>query len=344
MAGLEMVSICTDEELHQAQANQQSSHLNCADDSYESLRTPNRTSPRSVGFVTSVNNPASSSGRRYSVGDPVSFTLERHELSHVATVAYPERFFGRVLSSSKDGSCVVEQAGGVRRNARQLLPATEHDLQVAASSKKGFVTRKGDFVDSTTPNAPAWGGGCGYSSGYRETSPHRSSRTTISRPQGSVSTPVLSKPSSSTRRRGNRSLSPPPLGKNIIRMQPVEGSDWQILEQGSLGEGCPVCFWLEGYMEPLFGRIRAVEASGSFAVECVGGRRLTGMRNLVACSQIDVEKASRQKQPTLTSTKDAWSERLAPYRPASRSPSPIPCLRGIPINSPPCSATRMPAP
>jgi len=103
-----------------------------------------------------------------------------------------------------------------------------------------------------------------------------------------------------------------------------------------------VSFFLEGYMRPLYGRVRAVEAAGMYTIEVAGGRRICGVTDVVTCTTTDVENAWNEHRGTIT-RKDAWGDLNTRNRPTERVPSPIPLLRGVPINHPPQSATRMSA-
>lgn len=334
MAGLEAVSPCTEDELKLAE--KQKLGFKVSEDAYSMYSTRNKKDAGGIGLISSIHDPNASvsSGRSFSVGDPVSFVLERHELAHVHSVSYPGRFFGRVQKLCDDGSYVVELAGGVRKSIRQLEPGSERELEKASNSKKGFLTRKDSYSLDTahTRNTGIWGGGCRGISGYRETSPRLRS-TSLKRSMSLSGLPKEDRPSS--RRPGNRSMSPPSLRRDL-------GSGHS--SQRDFKEGDPVTFRMEGRIDAYFGRIRTVEATGTFIVDCAGGRRAKGVQEVSACSEADLEQAVKSKKTTITRI-DAWAELSSRNRPselsADRSPSPTPCLRGVPINSVPRSATRM---
>lgn len=337
ICGLQCVAPCGMSDVKKA--SQLKRQVSCAEDPYHTLRSPNGKKDGMIGFVTSVRDPEASPTscrfQTFSIGDPVSFSLERHELAHIATVKYPERFYGRIQQDCGNGTYIVEQAGGCRRKvaAAQLTACSDVVYQNAVNSKRGLVTRKDYDYDSRTPNSPAWGGGSGFSSGYRETSP-----CSLNRLQKSTSQPVLlgsSASSSSLKgpRKSQRSVSPPAPPR-------TSGSGKQNAQD--FKEGSPVSFFLEGYMRPLYGRVRAVEAAGTYTIEVAGGRRICGVTDVVTCTTTDVENAWNEHRGTIT-RKDAWGDLNTRNRPTERVPSPIPLLRGVPINHPPQSATRMSA-
>lgn len=200
-------------------------------------------------------------------------------------------------------------------------------MERATRGRCGLVTRM------STPeerNAPAWGGGVGYSGGWRERSPNSRERS-LDRSASNISLPPPAAAYSTGIRSGKRSLSPPSLRQRDANV-PVQRAE--------LGEGSPVYFFLEGFPGPRFGRIRFVEDDGSFTVDVVGGRRIVGLRQVVSCSAAEVEKAQKLKYGWVT-RRDRAEDLSTRNRPSSRSPSPIPHLRGIPINFPPRSAIRM---
>lgn len=312
MAGVQAVTPCTDEDVRHAE--QLKHHVVTADSPYAnySICTLNTN-----GWQGEPRSP----GRTFKIGDPVTFCLE----------GYPERFFGRVRSMCDDESYSVELVGGARKvGLRDLSLCSEEDLERRYRSKQGWKTRKDPFAEGNTRNAPAWGGGSGYSSSYRERSPASRARS-LGR---SASIPsLIPSTCASELFDGRRSLSPQPL-----RRRPSGASD-----RSELATGCPVYFFLEGHLKPLFGRVLSAEEDGTFTVDVVGGRRLVGLREIVACGEDELEKARNLKQPVVT-RKDSYAELNTRNGPPQRSLSPTPCLRGVAINLPPRSATRINAP
>merc|ERR1719440_2186078 len=192
------------------------------------------------------------------------------------------------------------------------------------SRPRGFWKTSMDaYANAQTRNSPPWGGGCGFSSGYRERSPPACARA-LSR---CVSVPTLS--TASVKRNTQRSLSPEPFTRA------ARGYAWDTPERGEeLEEGTPVSFFREGRLDAFYGWIRSVDGDGKMTVDVVGGGRIAGIREVVPCSAADIEKASRKKAAIVT-RKDAFENLATRNRPPSRSPSPVPRLRGVAINLPP---------
>lgn len=323
MKGLESVTPCLEEEVKKAEKLKRP--LDCSEDPYARYDTRNKEERLCL-----------SPGRDFAVGSPVSFTLEKHQCNHTIKVAYPERLYGHVQRICSDGSYVIELPGGARRtNVFHLSACLERDVEKFGNLKQSqrLITRKSEWADFSTRNAPVWGGGSGYSGGYRERSPPRSSRSVLSI---SRSSSMLSLQNSSSMlglgspAEGKRSLSP-----QLSRL--CRDQSWAE----DLQPGSPVYFSLEGDPEPHCGWILAIDHDGSFTVSVVGGRRIVGLREVVPCSAEDIEKRQRAKRGMITRT-NAWDEFSTRNRPPSRSPSPIPRLRGVAINLPPRSSTQMP--
>jgi len=337
MTGLDVVTPCSRDELGKAEKEKQ--HLITSDDPYANYDTRNTYAP------------CASPTRQFAIGDTVSFTLEKLEHSHMVQVTYPERFFGHVHKLCTDGSYIVELPGGGRKTGvRHMAPCAERDYELASLAKNGWITRKEELVEVNTRNAPAWGGGCGYSSGYRERSPHSRSRS-LGRGGASMTSLSLSQSvsiadvstSSANRAIQKRSLSPQLYPQARGDNPALRGADNSSASaKKGLEEGSPVYFFLEGNMEAFFGHIHFIDPAGLFTVEIAGGRRIVGLRDVTPCSAADVRRACQSKSGLVTrlDSLDALNTR---NRPSSRSPSPQPCLRGIAINLPPRTVTRVSA-
>jgi len=197
--------------------------------------------------------------------------------------------------------------------------------------QQGFITRKDTFTTEHTRNSPAWGGGCGYSSGYRERSPPARGRS-LSR---SASIPSMPPPAFATDLAGKRSLSP----QLVRRSSPNSKPSRRNVEE-PLGKGSAVTFFTEGQLKASFGTVLCIDDAGRYTVDVVGGRRVVGLKEVAPCSRAELEKAGKSKQG-MTTRRDPNEGLSSPYKPPSRSPSPVPHLRGVAINFPPRSATRL---
>jgi len=313
MAGLEMVTPCSTEELRKAA--QLKRPLDCSDDAYAVYDIRNKERTRSL-----------SPCEKFVVGAAVSFCLEKHERCHSVSLDYPERFYGHVHKQCDDGCYIIDLVGGGRKiGVRRLTACTERDLVKTSQLKHSLITRTDSSASLNTPNAPAWGGGSGYSAGYREGSSFSRARSPgLARSSSSLDLSA----SHQTDLTQKRSLSP-----QLCRSGEVSGRQEFV-------EGCPVQFCLEGRPHACFGRIHRVDANGTFTVDMVGGRRIVGLWDLTSCSVADLENAHKGKMGTIT-RRNAWDELSTRNRPPSRSPSPVPHLRGIAINLPPRSVTRL---
>lgn len=300
MAGLSTVSRCSVEDLDKAYRSKRP--VITSESPWAALNSPNALPPEHRRTVEKIP-----------IGTPVTFSLED----------YVEPFYGYMRGIGRDGYYIIELIGGGRRTGvKEVTICSERDLMKVNRLRQGWRHSKDDYADVNSPNAPMWGGGCGYTSGYRETNPPTGTRRCMS--MRAPSTPCLSLSSCSSSR-DRRSLSP--LSR---RRNDSSGDD--------LTEGCAVSLFVEGDYRPHFGRIRSVEEDGRYTVDMIGGQRKAGVRTVFACSEVELEKEARTKQPIVT-RRNAWEEvntrNRLPHEHRSQSPK----LRGVPINLPPRSST-----
>lgn len=322
MVGLEHVTPCTHWELSKAARGKRP--VVTSEDDYAVFNIRNKDSGGTDWSALSTI--------RFAIGDAVSFRLEKHEKSHSIAVAYPEQLYGRVQKVCDDGSYVLDLPGGGRRTGvRYLTPAIDEDLSKMRRLQQGLITRKDSFTTENTRNSPAWGGGCGWSSGYRERSPPARGRS-LSR---SASIPSMPPPASASDLAGRRSLSPQLVRRSSTNSKPGRKEVQEPLEKGSA-----VTFFTEGQLQASFGTILCIDDGGRYTVDVAGGRRVVGLKEVAPCSRIELEIAGKSKRG-MTTRKDMNEGLSSPYRPPSRSPSPVPHLRGVAINFPPRSATRL---
>jgi hypothetical protein len=301
MAGLHAVTRCSPDDLEVARKSKRP--VKTSDDPWAILRCPN-----------ALPSPRSTSVEKLPCGMPVTFSLED----------YVQPFYGYMRGIGHDGCYIIDLVGGGRRTGvKEVTPCKEEDISKANNLRQGWRTGKDDYADINSPNAPSWGGGFGYTSGYRETKPSACDRRSLS--VRASSTPSLLSVHAADWSR--RSVSPAPL-----RQRRKDSS------RDDLGEGCPVTLYVEGNYRPQFGRIRSIDADDRYTVDLVGGKRKVGVRTVFACSEADLEKEARTKQPLVT-RKNAWDDVASRNRLNSEHRSPSPKLRGVAINLPPRSST-----
>jgi hypothetical protein len=317
MHGLEAVTPCSTQDIRKAEQLKHTFHF--AESPYAAYDVIGQKGTQQLAPKTE---------HKFRVGATVSFTLEKLERHHNVSVDYPDRSYGRVQKVCRDGTYVIDVAsGGKRSGVRNLAPCTEEEFEKMCSLKVGWKTcnDSGPFAHGHTRNAPAWGGSYGFSGGYRERSPPGHLRHLAK----SVSVPVLLPVSTGGAADQKRSLSPQ-LRRHAARTK----------ERAGLQEGSPVSFYLEGQLEPLVGWIHHFDADGTCTVETTGGRRVVGIREVIPSSTVEIERSLQSRSAVLT-RKDPMDEFTTRNRPTSRSPSPVPRLRGVVINALPRSATQM---
>merc|ERR1711924_336637 len=138
-----------------------------------------------------------------------------------------------------------------------LTACSDRELEKMERQKQGWSTRRDGWSDVKTSNAPAWGGGVAYTSGWRERSPPSRSRvlnkTASTSSLARALSPSLSKAAFSLANR--RSLSP-----QLVRRL----DEMAVTMEGDLRPGSPVYFSLEGDPETRFGWIMSTDDEGRF--------------------------------------------------------------------------------
>lgn len=194
----------------------------------------------------------------------------------------------------------------------------EQDLQDVGMQKQGLIIRKDPDADVSTRNSPAWRGGCGY------TSP-----SPLSARSCSMKTLEVLRSASLVERR--RSLSPQ------ISQRRVDKHD------AKLARGAPIMISVEGDLNLRFGRVHSIDSAGTYTIDLVGGGRKAGIREVIPCSEDDLQKEMKSKLGLIT-RKDAWDDMSTRNGPPKLCATPSPRLRGIAISPAPRNATRVSVP